>query len=169
MLITEHEKYHKMTPKDVGLKEAMIINIARTTTATGEQFHFQVPVYPDDSREMVNDRVKFCFSFMQDRMEDENIAVDRLNKARQESTMLKVSIDNNNKLFVKQMNALKKRLRKGQIEASDFDLEVKKLQDGLVTANAELNKKLEDAGEKYTPHLPDESSVEDTEDLNPEA
>lgn len=87
-LLPEHEQYHKLGPKDVGFdkdKEGRVaeLNIARTTSHTGEQLMISCPVYASDSRDELSARVQFCFSIIQDRMEDENVAMIELqNKAR---------------------------------------------------------------------------------------
>lgn len=116
MLMPSHEKYHKMSPKDVGLKDTMPLQLSRVTAETGEQFTFEVPIYPDDSREAVNDRVNFALSIMQDRMEDVNKAIleakvvsEKAHKARQMTT---------------QVRALEKRLKRGKITQEEYDKEL---------------------------------------------
>jgi hypothetical protein len=76
MLVKEHEKYHKMCPKDIRWDGTKVseIEVARQTEATGEQFCIKIPVFLEDSREILMDRVNFIYSIIQDRMEDENKA-----------------------------------------------------------------------------------------------
>lgn len=79
MLLSEHQPYHVMGPKDIGLdpdkKSAMTIDVLRTTNHTGEQLHVQVPVYGNETREEVQQRLGFVYSLIQDRLEEENKAV----------------------------------------------------------------------------------------------
>src|ERR1043165_7982919 len=105
MLRSGHEKYHKMSPGDVGLKAVMPIQISRTTAETGEQFTTEVPVYPDDSREQMNDRINFALSIMQDRMEDVNKAIVEAREKAQKAQKAMV--------MVRKVRALEKRLKKG--------------------------------------------------------
>jgi len=80
MLIPEHEKFHKMGPVDTFKKEerAMSIQVARQTSTTGEQIVMECPVFASDTREELNARLGMCYSIMQDRLEDENKAMLRL-------------------------------------------------------------------------------------------
>jgi hypothetical protein len=147
MLLEEHAAYHKMAPKDVGLKAQTHIDVIRTTNQTGEQFHVQVPVYEDDTREAVKSRVNFFLSIIQDRMEDENKAVSKLNDTRQ----LKGIIERNSQNFVNKKSALDKRLEKGKLTKEAYEIHLKELQDGLKTANGDCLAKLDSMGEKFTP------------------
>ena len=114
-----HEKFHKMSPKEAGIKADCAIQIARTTTQTGEQFVTEVPIYVEDTREQVNDRVGFFLSIMQDRMEDANKAM--LEAAQRERDLYAA------KNLVNQVKALEKRLQRGKITQEQFDEELAKL------------------------------------------
>lgn len=116
MLIADHEKYHAMAPKDVGLKAVMPLQVTRTTAETGEQFTFEVPIYPDDSREMVKDRVNFALSIMQDRMEDINQSMVEAREKAQKAFRAKA--------MTNQVRALEKRLKRGKISQEEFDKEL---------------------------------------------
>lgn len=119
MLMRDHARYHALSPKDVGLKDTMPLQITRTTAETGEQFTFEVPIYPDDSREKVNDRVNFALSIMQDRMEDVNKAVTEAREKAQKAHHAKV--------MVGKVRALEKRLKRGKITQETFDKEMEEL------------------------------------------
>lgn len=143
MMLAEHERAHSLGPIDVGLKNEMVINIARTTNQTGEQFHFQVPIYPDDSRDMVNDRVNFCLSIMQDRMEDENKRVLAQNELVSKARDAKMLIEKNHQTFVNKAKALEKSLRKGAFSEEEYKVKLTELQEGLAAANAQLEADLQ--------------------------
>jgi len=121
-LMPEHEKYHALGPSDLkfGEKPVMNFGVARTTAQTGEQLHVECPVYASDSREEVLSRLGFCYSIIQERMEDENKAVrwidERVQKAARAHEKIK---DLNNmadadakrlKKDVKDLGALKEKL-----------------------------------------------------------
>lgn len=116
MLKSGHERYHKLTPKDIALQSPMPIQISRTTSQTGEQFTFEVPVYPDDSREMVRDRVNFALSVIQDRMEDENAAI--LERAKRAATAKAA------KVLEKKVKAVERQLKRGKIKQEEADLQL---------------------------------------------
>ncbi len=147
MLLDSHKKYHDMGPADLGLKETLYVQVARTTTQTGEQFIFNVPFYQDDSREMFTNRINFCLSVMQDRMEDENKAVEEVQKRQLATTIAKGTIGRNHKAFVSQAKAVKKRFARGVIDEATADAEIAALKEKMVQANAEFQKQLDDAGE----------------------
>ena len=138
MLMEDHERFHKLSPKDVGLQNVMPLQLSRTTAETGESFTFEVPIYPDDSREMVNDRVNFALSIMQDRLEDVNkamvIAREKAQKAQHARAV------------ANKVRALEKRLRKGKITQEAFDKEVEALDENFADAMAavELEGKSDD-------------------------
>lgn len=82
-LLPEYEKYHSLGPKDVGIRNEpapMLVEIARQTNRTGEQITIKVPVYGDESRAVLHDRLQMAYSVLQDRMEDENKAVNWQNR-----------------------------------------------------------------------------------------
>jgi len=77
MLVKDHAKYHAMKPEDIkwdGPKVATI-EYLRPTSNDGEQVSLAIPVFKDDSREQLTDRINFLYSVVQDRMEDNNKAV----------------------------------------------------------------------------------------------
>lgn len=86
-LIPEHEQHHSLGPKDVGIKwdkpAAMHVEVVRTTNQTGEQICVKVPVYGDESREELQKRLAMAYSIIQDRLEDENKAVNWRNEKGQ--------------------------------------------------------------------------------------
>ena len=144
MLLEDHAKYHKLGPSDVGLQATAYLDIARTTSHTGEQFHVQVPVYKEDSREQLKDRVNFFLSIIQDRMEDENKAVNKMNEIRQ----LQTSIERNGKSFLIQKKALDKRLKKQQLNLAEYNSELETLKENLKKANQTILEKLDTMGHK---------------------
>jgi hypothetical protein len=161
MILVEHAKYHEMGPKDVGLKEPVFVQVARTTDHTGEQFAFNIPIYPDDSREQVKDRVNFFLSVMHDRVEDINKAIVELDEKNKKSQQIKELIGRNNQTFVNKAKALEKRFKKKQIKPEDYEVELKVLKDGLAAANGPLQKELEDAGEKFLAQMPEATQAEE--------
>lgn len=87
MLLQDHEKYHNMSPADIKWEGTKVceFEVARQTEATGEQFCIKIPLFLEDTREVLMDRVNFVYSIIQDRMEDENkatvqAAIDRSQK-----------------------------------------------------------------------------------------
>ncbi len=116
MLLKAHAKYHGLSPKDVGLQAIMPLQITRTTAETGEQFTFEVPIYPEDTREQMNDRINFALSIMQDRLEDVNAAI-----TEQRLTAQKV---HHAKAIANKVRALEKRLSRGKITKEEYDKEI---------------------------------------------
>lgn len=163
MILDDHKKYHDMGPADVGLKEPVFVQVARTTDHTGEQFAFNIPVYPDDSRDSVRDRVNFFLSIMHDRVEDINKAMIELDAKASESRQLKQLIDRNNQTFVNKAKALEKRFKRKAIKQDEYDKELATLKAGLKEANEPLQQKLEDEGEKFIPKMPEAASAEGLE------
>lgn len=141
-LLKEHEKYHTLSPVDVGMstdkRQVATIDVARTTNHTGEQFHVAVPVYADDTREALNDRLQFFLSIIQDRLEEENKAVVAQNEKAQKIRNLQESMRRNGIHFKKKLEALKKRARKEKWEDAEFVAERAKLIDELKNANEQL-------------------------------
>lgn len=137
MLLKEHEVYHKMDATQAQLKEKAVMHIARTTNATGEQFHCEVPIYPDDTRAQIKTRLNFFLSLIQDRMTDENEAVMRNNLEHQRKVATQEALRRNNESFAKQAKALKKRIGKGLSE-SEYETQLADLKSKLAQANAEL-------------------------------
>lgn len=160
MILAEHEKYHNMGPADVGLKETVFVQVARTTDHTGEQFAFNIPIYPDDSRESVKDRVNFFLSVMHDRVEDINKAMLELEAKGNRSRQLKTLIDKNNQTFVNKAKALEKKFKRKVIKQDEYDTELAALKAGLKEANEPLQKELEAQGEQFEPKMPETASPE---------
>lgn len=129
------EKYHKMSPKDVGLQATMPIQISRTVAESGEQMTMEVPIYPDDSRDSMNDRINFALSVMQDRLENVNAAI--------LEAKVKADKANQARIAVSQVRALEKRFKKGTIKKAKFDEELAELNEkfGDVMAGIELENK----------------------------
>lgn len=74
MLLEKHERFHKLGLSDLkwDAKPVTEVLVQRQTAMTGETLSIAVPLYADDTREVLNDRMGLFFSIMQDRMEDEN-------------------------------------------------------------------------------------------------
>lgn len=138
MLLPEHEVFHKMGAKDAGLTEKTVVHVVRTTNQTGEQFHAEIPIYPDDSREVIKNRVNFFLSIIQDRMEDENKAVQARDQETRRIHAISEAMKRNNQSFANQSKALQKKLAKKQIKQAEFDSELGKIKANLITANQEL-------------------------------
>lgn len=148
MLLPEHERFHKLAPSEVGLKEPTFIQVARTTNQTGEQFQFAVPVYPDDTREALKDRLGFFLSLAQERMEEENRAVEALNAKQREIRHAKILVEKNNQNFVNKVKDLKKRVRRGKMTADEANDAMKALREELRKANVEMVSSLTKANEE---------------------
>lgn len=158
MLLPEHERFHKLSPKDVKLqgdkKHAMVFDIQRTTLHTGENVHVSVPVYDDDSREELNDRIGFAFSVIQDRLEQENLAVtwrsDREQEIRQANEVQKRNLAE----LQKQLKEVEKAARKSKWDAETLDAKKSEIQEKYkmamdpILAKAEHARKELDAGKE---------------------
>lgn len=140
MLLAEHKKYHEMSPKDVVKQEqsVMSIDVARTTTHTGEQFHVTIPVYISDSREELRDRMQFCLSIMQERMEEENEAMNRMNAAVQTERVRGESIRRNQLKLKKDRKELLIRSKREGWNKEVTDNELNDLQQKFETAQKTL-------------------------------
>lgn len=148
MLLDCHEPFHKLGPKDVfkaGKTPVMHVDVVRTTSHTGEQFHINCPVYEDDTREEMKTRVWTCLSLIQERLEEENEALDMVNKKTQAERLREESIRRNQSKFKKDKKELIARSRsekwtKEQVDKELVDLEsrFKQAQDTLlVNSNAQ--------------------------------
>lgn len=133
-----HERYHKLNPADLGLKAVMPLQVSRTTAETGEQFTIEVPIYPDDSREMLNDRVNFALSIMQDRLEDVNKAVVEARVKAQKAQAAKI--------MAAKVRALEKKKSRGKITEEQYQKELDELnaQFGDATESIDLENKSDD-------------------------
>lgn len=114
-LSSKHRKYHELSPCDVFTKEETPItsyDVGRATSATGEQFHFSCPVYKSDTREELNNRIQFLMSIVQDRLEEENEAMQEaeaeVTKARRKGEVMK----RNRSKYDAELKALKKEAKK---------------------------------------------------------
>lgn len=141
-LLKEQEKYHQMSPTDVSMssdkKPVATIDVARTTNHTGEQFHVAVPVYADDTRDQVNDRLQFFLSIIQDRLEQENKAIVAQNEKAQKVRHIQESVRRNGIHFKKQLEALQKRARKEKWPEAQLISEREKLLKALKESNDKL-------------------------------
>lgn len=137
-LSKELEKYHKLSPKDVGLQATLPLQISRTVAESGEQMTMEVPIYPDDSREQMKDRINFALSVMQDRLEDVNAAILEAKKKADKANQARIA--------VAQVRALEKRLKKGTIKQAKFDEEMAALNEkfGDVMQEIDLEHKTDD-------------------------
>lgn len=144
MLNATDRKYHAMGPKDVGIvpdkKAAMFLDVIRTTNNTGEQLHMQIPVYGDETREELNNRFNFAFSFIQDRLEAENQSIEWKNQRLTVIRRAQVVLEKNAKHFEKKLNELNKMRRKQNWSQEQFEHERKKLIEDLEKANAATEK-----------------------------
>lgn len=163
MLLDNHKKYHEMGPKDAGLKGEVKLQVARTTDHTGEQFAMDIPIYPDDSREQVRDRVNFFLSLIHDRVEDVNKAIVEMNEREQKLRHARELIKRNLQTFANKAKALEKRLkRKGKdgITQSEYEHALENLKAELKAANEPLQKELEAVGQKFEPPVPEAAPTE---------
>jgi hypothetical protein len=73
----KHERFHKLGPQDVSWgkevegKKTVVMSFSVTrSTIDNEQVSMQVPVFAEDSRETLEDRMGFAFSVVQDRLDE---------------------------------------------------------------------------------------------------
>lgn len=114
MSVSEKSKqFHTLGPKDVSKTEEtwMKVNVVRTTSHTGEQFHIECPVYATDTREEMDARVGMCLSIIQDRLEEENQA---FLKIQQEEQLKRMREEAKRRNSIKLQNDLKKLEREGK-------------------------------------------------------
>src|SRR5580692_600922 len=124
MMLPEHEKYHKMPASEAHIKEKTIMHVSRSTAQTGEQFHAEIPIYPEDTREQIKDRTNFMLSIIQDRLEDENRAVNARNEEQQKINGAAMAIERNKKSFISKTKALAKQLQRKKISKEEHDAQV---------------------------------------------
>lgn len=142
MMLPEHEKYHKMDAKDAHIKEKTIMHVTRNTTQTGEQFHAEIPVYPEDTREMVKERTNFLLSIIQDRLEDENKAVNEQTQKQQRINDLAQAYKRNHISFQAKAKALKKELARKKLTLAEYDGQLELMKNNLELANKELESQI---------------------------
>ena len=153
-LMESHKPYHQLAPKDIGLQGPMPIQISRTTSQTGEQFTFEVPVYPDDTREVLRKRVNFALSIIQDRMEDENAAI--LERAKKAALR---KAEKTNEMKVK---AIERQLKRKKITQEEADLQ-------LAEAKEDYAGALEQIHIEYASEAPAEETEEKDQAVAQEA
>ena len=110
-LLEEHDKYKAMGPSDVFKKEgepAMAIQVSRSTSHTGEQFSFECPIWKDDTREDVKNRLYWALSIVQDRLEEENEAMIRIEAANQKTRLKQEAAKRNEKRYNQRLKDLKR-------------------------------------------------------------
>lgn len=103
------EKYHAMAPKDTckdGETPLFRVNVVRTTSHTGEQFHIDCPVYSTDTREELDNRVGMCLSVIQDRLEAENEAYLAVQEASTKKRLTEEALRRNQKKLEKDLKKL---------------------------------------------------------------
>ena len=137
-ILPEHEKYHTMDAKDAHIKEKIIMHVTRNTTQTGEQFHAEIPVYPEDTRQMVKDRTNFMLSIIQDRLEDENKAVNEQTQKQQRINDLAQAYKRNHISFQAKAKALMKNVARKKMTLEEHDKELAQMKTNLELANKEL-------------------------------
>lgn len=148
MLLNEHEEYHGLGPKDIlkpGKAPVMHVDVVRTTSHTGEQFHINCPVYEDDTREELKTRIWTYLSIIQERLEDENEAMERVNRLSQQERLREESIRRNQSKFKTDKKDIIKRARaegwtKEQVDSAMESLTVKfeTAQKTLLEGNPEI-------------------------------
>lgn len=180
-LLPEHERYHTLGPKDVGVdgdkKPAMTIDVLRTTNNTGEQLHIQVPIYGDDSRDQLRDRLNFAYSILQERLEDENKAVEWRNKRMEIVRRAAEASKRNAERLQKKLNHLQKLARKSKWGEAKFIEERDKLmaefneKDAINTAHYEHAKQELELGKEIPYEGPTAEGgyalADDSEDQEP--
>lgn len=145
----EHKTYHTIGPKDLGFdgdkKAAMTVDILRTTNHTGEQIHIQVPVYGDETREELKTKLGFVYSIIQDRMEEENKAVEWLNERQNTANLALTLIKRNDALKKTNIEKLTKTARKRKWTDEQLKAELDKVEKEYTLSNEENTMKYEHA------------------------
>ncbi len=154
MLPLTESNHHIAGPKDLGLdpekKSVMSIDVARTTNMTGEQLHISVPIYADDDRAVVQKRLGFAYSLLQDRMEQENKALEFVKSRSEMVHRADEIINRNEKHLATQLEKLGKEHTKGKITPAEFAEKKTKLMAELKAANAATIKERDHAKEELT-------------------
>lgn len=73
----KHKRYHSLGPADCyfGRKGKAVASISVTrSTVDNEQMTINIPVFSDDTRQTLDDRIGMFLSLPQERMEDANAA-----------------------------------------------------------------------------------------------
>lgn len=160
MLLTEHAKYHEMGAKEANIREKTVMHISRQTTQTGEQLHCEVPIFPEDTRAEVKTRLNFFYSLMQDRLDDENKAVQAMNDRNQTIRLATEAMRRNHSLFQQGSKRLERELKAGKIAPQDRDASLAALKLNLETANKELQGKIAEIGDKHDVERADKIATE---------
>jgi hypothetical protein len=133
MLLPEHAMYHKFGPKDLKWDGEKVSEFAvtRTTSATGEQCQILCPIFKDDSRDDMMNRIHMCYSILQERMEDENkvtLALEEKAKQRaQDYSLRKEAKDRNKAKYERELKEVRRQAHKekwpgDKIEAAEKEL-----------------------------------------------
>lgn len=116
MPLSERTKeFHTLGPCDVkkgGEETWMKVNVVRQTSHTGEQFHFEIPVYASDTREEMNKRIGMCLSVIQDRLEEENEAFLEIQQGEQKKRLTQEAKKRNTLKFESEKKQLRKQAKK---------------------------------------------------------
>jgi hypothetical protein len=140
MFNKESERFHTLGPKET-IKSgdpAFRIGIVRTTSYTGEQFHIDCPVYADDSRAELHDRVGMCLSVIQERLEEENEAMVEINEREQKTRLREEVIKRNVMKFNKDKKDLEKEAKKAGWKPETLEAKIKDLEERFDTAQKTL-------------------------------
>lgn len=140
-LTEETEKYHTLGPKETskGSEECwMKVNVVRQTSHTGEQFHFEIPVYASDTRDEMNDRIHMCLSVIQDRLEQENTAFLKIQAEEQKKRLTQEAIERNWKKFEREKKDLQKEAKKAGWKQETLDAKLADLTERFTKAQETL-------------------------------
>jgi hypothetical protein len=102
MLIPRHEKLHKLGCNDFkwGKKPVTTIQISRTVSEA-EQWGVAVPVYAEDTREVLYNRTMLFATLLQERMEEYNEAWQVLADKKKEEALTKKALADNKIIPIK--------------------------------------------------------------------
>jgi hypothetical protein len=137
---TKYEVHKSLGAKDV-LKDSTPltqVSVTRVTSKTGEQFHMDCPIYGDDTREEINERMGMFLSIIQDRLEEENAAWNEIEEEQLKKRLIKEATKRNKASYEKQKAALDKRVAKKKITVEQYEAEVAELKTTFETANTKL-------------------------------
>lgn len=114
-ILPEYQKFHQLGPKDVkwGTPEQLgfHVQVQKQTSALGEQIAIQVPIFVDDTLEDRRNRMQLAYAIMQERMEDENKAIQRAN-----DEALQKRVDTMDKLPLHEQRKIQKMIKSGKLK-----------------------------------------------------
>jgi hypothetical protein len=139
-LLIEHEKYHTMGPKDVKWEgeQAFPMQISRQSSGLGEQITIECPVYKDDTREDMMNRIHMCYSIIQERLESENKALleaeGKAKKRAHDTVLRKEAKGRNEARYKREQKELRRTANKEKWDGNQLEIKLEKLEYNFLQA-----------------------------------